>query len=569
MISLKPSLRIKLFRRSSTTLTVDSEVCHLPYYDDIEPWYLTKYLSEVGSKYGEVKVVDKLGGEYKFMRNYNLIYPVGGGIFIHVISEKGERGYPSYRVVEPPRPQEKVLSFVEEKLARVIPENYTPKSTNEKICVLTKLIEEVFKREGKAIVKYLHDGIPAEEFKNLVVYHMVRNKIGVGAIEPFLRDPYLEDISCSGLGNIYVVHKYFGSMESNVGFISDEDLNAFLINLAEKIGKPLSNARPIVDATLPDGSRINIVFGADVSLRGSNFTVRKIPKTPVSVTQLISWGTFDTRVAAYMWMLLREGMSGFICGETASGKTTSLTALLPFIKSSAKIVSIEDTAEVVVPHANWVRELTRDTGRPESSVTMFDLLRSALRQRPNYIIVGEIRGAEGAIAFQAIQTGHPVLSTFHASDIDTLIQRLTNNPINIPKTNIGALNFAWFQTATYTKEGFLARKMVKLYEVVGYYPQNDSIVAIPVFVWDPIADKFTFSGRGTSYLLEEKIAVMKGIPRSRIKEIYEELELRAEFLNRLVKEGVFNYWDVWKAVIKVEEVGLEKAIELLNKKALL
>ncbi|MEM2039732.1 MAG: hypothetical protein QXN79_04455, partial [Zestosphaera sp.] len=166
-------------------------------------------------------------------------------------------------------------------------------------------------------------------------------------------------------------------------------------------------------------------------------------------------------------------------------------------------------------------------------------------------------------------TGHPVLSTFHASDIDTLTQRLTNNPINIPKTNIGALNFAWFQSAVYTKEGFLARKMVKLYEVIGYYPQNDSIIAIPVFVWDPVNDKFVFSGRGTSYLLEEKIAVMRGIPRSRVSEIYDELELRTLFIKELVEKKVFDYWDVWRAIIKSGEVGIEKAIDLLRKGALI
>jgi hypothetical protein len=166
-------------------------------------------------------------------------------------------------------------------------------------------------------------------------------------------------------------------------------------------------------------------------------------------------------------------------------------------------------------------------------------------------------------------TGHPVLSTFHASDIDTLIQRLTNNPINIPKTNIGALNFAWFQSAVYTREGFLARKLVKLYEVIGYYPQNDSIIAIPVFVWDPVNNKFIFSGRGTSYLLEEKIAVMRGIPRSRVKEVYDELELRASFINELVEKKVFDYWDVWRAIIKAGEVGVEKALDLLRKGALL
>ncbi len=579
-----PKLRLKRKRVEEVKFSAE---CKLPYHEEEEPWYLKEYIAQVREKYGEPDFVDKVPSEYKFRKQFNVIYPVGGGIFIHALSERTEGGYARYIVIEPPRPPEEILREAEELIAAKIPEGYIPKSPQEKACMLLELVKSsftslggpnggrrrlAFRRRGgnggnggKETVKY----VKPEELLNAVIYHIVRDKISVGLLEPFIRDPYIEDISCSGLGNIFIIHKVFGPMESNVGFKSHDELNAYLIALAEKIGKPLSNARPIVDATLPDGSRINIVYGTDVSLRGSNFTIRKVSKTPLSVTQLINWGTFDARVAAYMWILLREGMSGFICGETASGKTTSLTAMLVFIRPSAKIVSIEDTAEVIVPHPNWTRELTRDTGKPESSVTMFDLLKAALRQRPNYIIVGEIRGAEGNIAFQAMQTGHPVLSTFHAADIDRLVQRLTNHPINVPKTNMDSLNFAWFQSAVYTKQGFLARRMIKLYELIGYDPSTDSILAVPVFVWDPSTDRFIFSGRGASYLLEEKIAVMKGIPRSRIKEIYDELELRRMFLEEMVRRKIFNYWDVWKAIVKADELGVEEALKRLRAGTLL
>ncbi len=581
-----PIPKLWLKKRKVEEIKFSAE-CKLPYHDEEEPWYLKEYIAQVREKRGEPDFVDKVPSEYKFKRRFNVIYPVGGGIFIHALSERTEGGYARYIVIEPPRPPEEILRKAEELIAAKIPEGYIPKSPQEKACMLLELVKSSFASIGgsnggkkrlafgkrgssngngsKEAIKYVRP----EELLNAVIYHIVRDKISVGLLEPFIRDPYIEDISCSGLGNIFIIHKIFGPMESNIRFESHDELNAYLIALAEKIGKPLSNARPIVDATLPDGSRINIVYGTDVSLRGSNFTIRKVSKTPLSVTQLINWGTFDARVAAYMWILLREGMSGFICGETASGKTTSLTAMLVFIRPSAKIVSIEDTAEVIVPHPNWTRELTRDTGKPESSVTMFDLLKAALRQRPNYIIVGEIRGAEGNIAFQAMQTGHPVLSTFHAADIDRLIQRLTNHPINVPKTNMDSLNFAWFQSAVYTKQGFLARRLIKLYELLGYDPSTDSILAVPVFVWDPSTDRFIFSGRGASYLLEEKIAVMKGIPRSRIKEIYDELELRRAFLEEMVRRKIFNYWDVWKAIVKADELGVEEALRRLRAGTLL
>ncbi|MEB3860572.1 MAG: Flp pilus assembly complex ATPase component TadA, partial [Desulfurococcales archaeon] len=262
------------------------------------------------------------------------------------------------------------------------------------------------------------------------------------------------------------------------------------------------------------------------------------------------------------------GLGGVLAHNTASGKTTSLNAISAFIRPTAKIVTIEDTAEVVLPHPNWTRELTRDTGKAESSVTMFDLLRAALRQRPNYIIVGEIRGAEGNIAFQAMQTGHPVMATFHAANLERLIQRLTNHPINVPKTNIDNLNIAWFQSAVHVK-GFPARRVLSINEIIGYDPDSGAIAAVPVFTWDPVTDRFIFSGRGSSYLLEEKIAVMRGIPRRRIGEIYEELELRAEFLRLLVEKGVLDYFEVYKAIVKAYSLGIEEAYRLLRQDRLL
>ncbi|HIE55258.1 MAG TPA: hypothetical protein EYP90_08785, partial [Chromatiaceae bacterium] len=311
-------------------------------------------------------------------------------------------------VIEPPRPPRKAMELVEEALALLITEDLTPRSGEEKKRVLLELLDEILvptEQVGYRKLGLKRGKLPVkEEDIRYIKYHVIRDKVGVGLLEPFLRDPYIEDVSCTGVGNIYVVHKIFGPLESNVGFASEEELDDFVVKLGEKIGKPVSHARPVTDAALPDGSRINIVFGSDVSLRGSNFTIRKVSEVPISVTQLIRWNTFDARIASYMWIMLSEGMSAFICGETASGKTTSLNAMSVFIKPTAKIVSIEDTAEVNLPHPNWVRELTRDTGREESSVTMFDLLRAALRQRPNYIIVGEIRGAEGNVAFQAMQS---------------------------------------------------------------------------------------------------------------------------------------------------------------------
>uniref|UniRef100_A0A7C2BM91 Flagellar protein FlaI n=1 Tax=Thermosphaera aggregans TaxID=54254 RepID=A0A7C2BM91_9CREN len=537
-----------------------------------KPAYLLTYMESFAKQHGEEPMfVERPTGDMKMWSRINVIYPVGGGVFIHVTNlVKTATGYNQYVSIEPPRPPSNVLKAIEEALALKIKPEHALESAEERKRILLELLEDVLDVKDKPVnyasVKPGFPRVPVyKKDADYVKYHLIRDKIGVGIIEPFLRDPYLEDISAKGIGNIYVVHKIFGSLETNIGFQSEDELDEFIIKLGEKIGKPISRARPVVDATLPDGSRINIVYGTDVSLFGSNFTIRKVAKTPISVTQLIKWNTFNEYAAAYMWMMLAEGMSAFICGETASGKTTALNALAVFIRPNYKIVSIEDTAEVVLPHKNWVRELTRDTGKQESSVTMFDLLRAALRQRPNYIIVGEIRGAEGNIAFQAMQTGHPVLSTFHAANLERLLQRLTNPPISVPKTNLDTLNIAWFQSSVYDKRGMLVRRMITINEIIGYDPRSDSIAAIPVFNWDPTTDVHRFAGRGSSYLLEEKIAVMRGISRRDIKLVYEELELRARYLRLLVEKNVLDYNDVYKAVVKTYELGLEEAYKRLFK----
>lgn len=555
-------LSLKIIKRSKREVKE-------PDFGD-RPVYLVKYLEEFKQKHGEEPLlVDRPTGDMKMWSKVNVVYPVGGGIFIHVTNlVKTAAGFNQYIVIEPPYPHPNLFKLIEEALAFKIKPEHTTETAEERKKLLLELLEEVIDVKDKPVdYNTLKPGllrVPVYiEDVDYIKYHLIRDKIGVGILEPFLRDPYLEDISAKGVGNIYIVHKIFGTLETNIGFKSEEELDNFIIKLGEKIGKPISRARPIVDATLPDGSRINIVYGTDVSLFGSNFTIRKVAKVPISVTQLIKWGTFNELAAAYMWIMLSEGMSAFICGETASGKTTALNALAVFIRPNNKIVTIEDTAEVTLPHKNWVRELTRDTGRPESSVTMFDLLKAALRQRPNYIIVGEIRGAEGNIAFQAIQTGHPVLSTFHAANLERLLQRLTNPPISVPKTNLDALNIAWFQSSVYDKRGMLVRRMISVYEIVGYDPRTDSIAAIPVFIWDPVKDEHRFSGRGSSYLLEEKIAVMRGISRRDIKLIYDELDLRAKYLRLLVEKNILDYYDVFKAIVKTYELGLEEAYKRL------
>jgi flagellar protein FlaI len=460
----------------------------------------------------------------------NVMYPLGLGIYAH-ITVGGEIS--RYILIEPAKPERELLDKMETAVARLVEDKEYGEQKE-------KILASLFRRAIKSKMVKLPKGVD----ENLLLYHFLREKIGHGFLDGFLADPGLEDISIPGAGNVFVYHKMFGHLETSVD-VSQNEINTLLRSISERYGKVLSYMHPIIDIHLPDGSRLNIVFGEDISLRGSNFTIRKFPKEPISVAQLIRWHTFTAELAAYLWMLFEVGISAIICGETASGKTTTLNALTGFIGSDSKIISIEETPEINVYHKNWIREVTRlHTGVP---VTMFDLLKAALRQRPDYMIVGEIRGEEGRVAFQAVETGHPVLSTMHAGTLGQLFQRLTSHPIDVPKTHIDGLNLAIFQ-ARMERGKKLIRRVISINEIIGYEPDEARLNYLPTFMYDTDIDQFRFMG--SSFHMESKVLSFRGWGKERLRELYDEIQARAEILSFLA-ENFPSYTDVWKTIIAV------------------
>lgn len=527
--------------------------------------HLMQYLHMVPvQETGIPEYVPKLSRGMREAGRRNVIYPVGDRLYVHVFPDQSDtRDW--YVPVEPvltenvdpllPEVEKRLLDHVEKLAGADTPEarQRTLLATIDQICeVKTKIKANEKRGKGKKVK------VTPTELEALR-YILVRDKIGMGALEPLIRDPYIEDISCSGTGPIFIEHKIFKALKSSIVFETIEDLDGFVLRLSERIKKPVTFRRPITDATLPDGSRINVVYGGDVSKRGSNFTIRKFAETPLSILELINLGSLDYHIAAYLSIMIEEGMNLFVSGETASGKTTLLNALTTFIPPSAKIVSIEDTPELQVPHPNWVREVVRGTGQGGENmagVSMFDLLKAALRQRPNEILVGEIRGEEGAIAFQAMQTGHAVMSTFHAATVEKLIQRITGDPINIPKAYVDNLNVVVIQSAVHLPDGRVVRRVMSVNEIVGYDPPSDSFSYIEIFRWDPATDTFEFVGNKNSYLLENRVAVKRGIPSHKRRVIYDELERRATVLQKLQQAGVTNFHDLFKVLAKAHRDGL-------------
>ncbi len=490
----------------------------------------------------------------------NLIYSTRPPCFAHVYSppEGAEGAGNTYWFgLEPTinQEEEEIRDNIVERLLRDAPQKERFDNDEQFIAMIHEMVDEMtttvtsilsnpFINQTRELLGFGEAPIKVtEEQLERLKYVVVRDLVNNGPLETLLADEMLEDIHSIGLSAINMDHKVFPMLTSNIAFKDQEILTKYLRSMSERIGRPVSDSKPIVDGALLDGSRINIIYSDDVSIQGSSFTIRKFAEETISIIQLIQWKTLSSQMAAYIWLGLESGMSMLVSGETASGKTTTLNAILPFVDHNVKIYTAEDTPEVKVSHTIWQRLITRDSKNEDSRVEMFDLLKAALRSRPRYIIIGEIRGVEGAIAFQAMQTGHPVVGTFHASNIVKLIQRFTGDPINVPARFFDNLNFAIFQEVVEAPGGGIARRITGVSEVIGFDKTADGILTRNMFEWDPVNDEVYFRGMFQSDMLENKIAPRMGFRSKR--DIYDELERRTVVLQKMVDRNLTHFDDVF------------------------
>jgi flagellar protein FlaI len=376
-----------------------------------------------------------------------------------------------------------------------------------------------------------------------LLYVLKRNFIGYARIDPIKHDINVEDISCDGYNSrVFVYHTDYEQIITNIEH-GHEELDDFVVKLAQRSGKGISKRQPQVDATLPDGSRAQLTLGAEVSDHGTNYTIRQFKDVPFTPVDLVNWNTFNLDEMAFLWLCIENEKALIFAGGTASGKTTSLNAVSLFIPSNAKIVSIEDTREVELPQRNWVASVTRpsfgedDTG----DVDEFDLLEAALRQRPDYIVMGEVRGEEGRDLFQVMSTGHTTYSTFHADSVGEVIKRFTTEPINVSKTLFTALDLVSIQTQTRV-DGRKVRRNKNLTEINEYSPENDEINVRDVYEWRAETDDYI--QMGSSSTLEE-IKFDRGWKQERLDE---ELFKRKIVLAYLIKNGLNTYTEVAASV---------------------
>jgi len=346
------------------------------------------------------------------------------------------------------------------------------------------------------LIKKYNLEIPSKNLSK-ITYYAIRDFIYLGKIEPLMRDHMVEEISCDGTNiPLYIWHREFESIPTNILFETDKELNNFARKVSYVSGKHVSMANPIVDAALPDGSRINLTLGHEITKRGSTFTIRRFRADPITIVDLIKFQTMSSDIAAYLWYVAEKNSTMLVAGGTASGKTTALNALASFIRPGQKIVTIEDTQELNLPHENWIPAVSRQnfTDGQIGEINQYDLLRAALRQRPDIIIVGETRGREAYTLFQAMATGHGGFSSIHADSVEATLTRLASSPMDIPKTLIAnTLDLIYLQLKLRVKDKSV-RRIIQISEIAGLDEKTGEIRTHEIFKWDPHTDTHTYGG---------------------------------------------------------------------------
>ncbi|MFH0711165.1 MAG: type II/IV secretion system ATPase subunit [Candidatus Aenigmatarchaeota archaeon] len=448
-----------------------------------------------------------------------------------------------YQAIEPEmsKEEEKLLQRISDGMIELVDVALSAiKEGTKAMDYLQENIDKVMREYGIVLDK-------AEYAK--LMYYVYRNFIGFNKIEAFLQDPNIEDISCDGVGTpLYIIHQKFGSLKTNVIFNQMEELREFIVKVAERTGRYVSYAEPILSGTLPDGSRVSATLAGDVATKGPTFTIRKFSENPFSPVDQLEMGTVDPELLAYFWYLVENGVSMLIVGGVATGKTSLLNTMTMFIPPEDKIVTIEDTRELRIPNEHWSPTLARvgfgipmPSGEKYGAVSLFDLLKESFRQNPDYVIVGEVRGKEAYVMFQGMSSGHPSISTFHAGAVDQVIKRLTTPPIELSPTLIESLDLVVLMIHAKEK-GKSARRVKEVVEIESVDPKTNEVKTRTVFKWKPETD--TFEKVEESMKIKKIVAAKGGV----LEDAYMEIETRKKILEWFLQRNIKDYKEITKLI---------------------
>lgn len=475
----------------------------------------------------------KFSDRTKINVRYTLISPY---VSVHIYWDKKESEL-IYDIEEPilDENEKSLLDILETSLSEMINVNILIQKTPEAMI-------DYIDKTSRLLSEELNLKISEESYKK-IFYYLFRDFVGLNKIDPIMRDYFIEDIECNGIETpLYIVHRIYRNMKTKVNYNSMDELSSFVEKLAQRCNKYISYASPLLDGSLPDGSRVNATYTKDVSSRGPTFTIRKFTKIPWNPIQLLSKRTLCPEMLAYFWILLEYKANILIAGGTATGKTTLLNAIAFFIPPEARVVSIEDTRELNLSRENWLPSVARSalSYSKIGEVDLFSLLKSSFRQNPDYVIVGEVRGKEASVLFQGMASGHSSISTMHADSVDTLIKRLETPPINLSPTLLNTLDCVSIMTHTMIGKQE-TRKLREVTEIVNVNPDGIATTNTP-FIWNAKEDTFYFKKDSKVF---EKIGRRYGLT---LEELNKEHYRRAKLLYELKKRNVFDFNEVQKII---------------------
>ncbi len=491
-----------------------------------------------GSQYTKIPDVDPEKVEVEEITPVNEPFS-----YARIIYDKEGSEY-IYQVIEPELTEKdsEILELIKDTLRKTLSYEWE---------TLSKVSKEDYLRDS--VNAYLSTrGVKLDPIsRDKIIYYILRDFVGFGHVDALMRDDNVEDISCDGVDvPLFIYHKKYESIKTDLRFKDEDILNSFVIGLGQRCGKQISVSDPILDGTTVEGHRVQATYSTEVTTRGSTFTIRRYKEKPFTPVDIIKFNTASPEMIAYLWLAVEHGESMIIAGGTASGKTATLNAIALFIPPGAKIVTMEDTREINLPHENWIPGTTRSgvgekgaDGKAAGEIDMYDLVRAALRQRPNYIIVGEVRGKETYTMFQAMATGHTTYSTMHADSVKSMVNRLENPPISTPRILLTALKNVIIQAQVRVGTS-MVRRIKQLVEIVGFEAETNELITNTVYEWEQGSDKFRFKGHS---FLFDKIMTMKNMSH---EEMQDEFQRRIDIINYMVKEDITDFRELSSIIVR-------------------
>ncbi len=456
-----------------------------------------------------------------------------------------------YQVIEPPlTPKEKdIITLIMDTFEKALEYEMDKMGLKDKREYLKGAINSFITTRGIKVDPKTREKID---------YYILRDFVDYGYIDALMHDDFIEDVSCDGTAvPLFIFHQKYESIKTDTLFEDENELNSFIVQLGQRCGKQVSVSAPILDGTSAEGHRVQATYGTEVTTRGSSFTIRRFKDKPFTPVDLINFNTASPEMVAYLWLAVEFGKSMLVVGGTASGKTATLNAAAMFIKPGAKIVTMEDTRELNLPHENWIPSTTRTgvgerdaEGKAEGEIDMYDLVRGALRQRPNYIIVGEVRGKETSTMFQAMATGHTTYSTMHADSVKSMVNRLENPPISTPRILLTALNFVVIQKHVRVKDS-IVRRITEIIELVAFEADTNELATNMVYEWDQRSDSFLYKGHS---FIRDGIMEMKNLTHD---EEEEEFQRRVDIIKYLVEKNITDFIEISNIVVAYYKEPLE------------